>query len=78
MYDRRKFDGTGCHEAFLPEGWHADGKLRDALLAEDEKLFQSLWKVYFSALSIKARINLTLQRRCMPRRFCPYLTEKQE
>ena len=72
------FDGRDCHEAFLPEEGHTGGRLHDALLAEDEKLFQSLWKGYFNALSIKERENPKLQRRCMPRRFWPYLTEKQE
>ena len=71
------FDGKNCREAFLPEEEHAGGKLRDELLAEDEKLFQTLWKGYFSALCIRERVNPKLQRRCMPRRFWPYLTEKQ-
>ena len=70
-------DGKDCHEAFLPEAGHTGGKLHDALLAEDEKLFQTLWKGYFNALSIKERVNPQLQRRCMPRHFWPYLTEKQ-
>jgi len=72
------FDGKNCHEAFLSEERHAGGTLREELLAEDEKLFQTLWKGYFSALSIKERVNPKLQRRCMPKRFWPYLTEKQE
>ena len=71
------FDGRDCRKAFLPEEGHTDGKLRDDLPAEDEKLFQSLWRGYFNALSIKERINPELQRRCMPRRFWPYLTEMQ-
>ena len=71
------FDGEECHETFLPEEGHTDGTLRDDLLAGDEKLFQILWKGYFNAMSIKERVNPKLQRRCMPRRFWPYLTEKQ-
>ena len=72
------FDGKNCREAFLPEAGHTDGALSDDLLAEDEKLFQNLWKGYFNALSIKERVNPKLQRRCMPRRFWPYLTEKRQ
>jgi len=72
------FDGRDCHEAFLPEEGHTGGKLRDDLLAEDEKLLQAMWRGYCSALSIKERVNPKLQRRCMPRRFWPYLTEKQD
>jgi len=83
IYDAKRgygifFDGKNCREAFLPEEGRASGTLRDELLAEDEKLFQTLWRGYFNALSIKERVNPQLQRRCMPRRFWPYLTEKQE
>lgn len=54
-----------------------DGKLVDAALAEDEKLFQELWRGYFQAMSIKERLNKKLQRQNMPVRFWRYLTEKQ-
>lgn len=53
------------------------GKLDENLMAEDEKLFQELWRGYFKALTIKERINLKLQRQHMPKRFWKYLTEKQ-
>lgn len=53
------------------------GKLDDALMAENEKIFQQLWKGYFNALTIKERINPKLQRQHMPKRFWKYLTEKQ-
>jgi probable DNA metabolism protein len=83
LYDVRRgygtfFDGKDRLDAFVSEEDHRGGKLRDDLLAEDERLFQSLWKGYFKAVSIKERVNPKLQRRCMPRRFWPYLTEKQE
>ena len=55
----------------------SDGKLDEKLMAEDEKLFQDLWKAYFKSMTIKERINLKLQRQHMPRRFWKYLTEKQ-
>ena len=51
-------------------------KIDESLMAEDEKLFQELWKGYFQALSIKERINPRLQRQHMPVRFWMYLTEK--
>lgn len=54
-----------------------DGKLDEKLMAEDEKLFQELWKGYFKAMTIKERINLKLQRQHMPKRFWKLLTEKQ-
>ncbi|MDR1707707.1 MAG: TIGR03915 family putative DNA repair protein [Prevotella sp.] len=53
------------------------GKLDEKLMAEDEKLFQELWKGYFKSMTIKERINLKLQRQHMPKRFWKYLTEKQ-
>lgn len=53
------------------------GKLDDALMAQDEKLFQELWKGYFKSMTIKERINPKLQRQHMPKRFWKYLTEKQ-
>lgn len=53
------------------------GKLNEDLMAQDEKLFQDLWKNYFGALTIRERINPKLQRQHMPRRFWKFLTEKQ-
>lgn len=53
------------------------GKLDEKLMAEDEKLFQELWKGYFKSMTIKERINLKLHRQHMPKRFWKYLTEKQ-
>lgn len=53
------------------------GKLDESLMAEDEKMFQELWKGYFNAMTIKERINPRLQRQHMPKRFWKYLTEKQ-
>lgn len=54
------------------------GKLNEELMAEDEKLFQKLWKSYFKALTIKERINPKLQRQHMPKRYWKYMTEKQD
>ena len=53
------------------------GRLDDTMAAEDEKLFQTLWKNYFKSLTIKERINPKLQRQHMPQRFWKYLVEKQ-
>ena len=53
------------------------GKLDRAIMAEDEKLFQDLWRGYYKALAIKERINPRLHRHNMPKRFWKYLTEKQ-
>ena len=53
------------------------GKLDEALMAADEKLFQDLWKSYFKALTIKERINPRLHKKNLPVRFWRLLTEKQ-
>jgi probable DNA metabolism protein len=52
------------------------GKLDDALMAQDEKLFQEMWKEYTFSLTIRERLNPKLQRQHMPRRFWKYMPEK--
>ena len=58
-------------------GMFPEGKLDESIMAEDEKLFQNLWKGYFKALTIKERINPKLHRQHLPVRYWKYLTEKQ-
>ena len=53
------------------------GMLDESLMAEDEKLFQKLWKTYFKSIAIKERTNPRLHKQNMPVRFWKYLTEKQ-
>jgi len=53
------------------------GTIADNLMAEDENLFQQMWKAYFKSMTIKERINPKLHRQNMPRRFWRYLTEKR-
>ncbi|NDV68523.1 TIGR03915 family putative DNA repair protein [Dysgonomonas sp. 25] len=83
IYDTKRhygfyYDLKEVVEMTLDDDTHLlSGKLDEALMAEDEKLFQELWKGYFKAMTIKERINLKLQRQHMPRRFWKYLTEKQ-
>ena len=74
------FDLHGFHEMSMDPAQQAqlkDGKLDAGLLAENEEIFQNLWKDYAKAITIKERTNLKLQRRLMPRRYWKYLTEKQ-
>lgn len=54
-----------------------EGKLDEKLMAEDEKVFQNLWKAYFKSLTIKERINPKLHCQHLPKRYWKYLTEKQ-
>ncbi|MDR2726451.1 MAG: TIGR03915 family putative DNA repair protein [Deltaproteobacteria bacterium] len=53
------------------------GRIDPLVLADNELLFQALWKAYFTSTAIRERTNPRLQARCMPRRFWTYLTEKQ-
>lgn len=72
------YDMREAVEVRITEDGHLiKGILDEKMMAEDEKLFQELWKRYFKALSIKERYNPRLQRQNMPRRFWKYLTEKQ-
>ena len=47
-------------------------------LSEPEKVFQSLWKEYFRAVSIASRENKKLQDSYLPRRYRAFLTEFRE
>ena len=58
-------------------GLFPQGKLDENLMAEDEKLYQELWKGYFKSMTIKERINPKLHRQNLPKRYWKYLTEKQ-
>ena len=52
------------------------GKITREQQDESETAFQDLWKDYLSAITIRERKNLKLQRQMMPRRFWKYLIEK--
>ncbi|OJV34312.1 MAG: DNA metabolism protein [Bacteroidales bacterium 36-12] len=54
-----------------------EGKINEALLAPNEKIFQKMWKAYFKSMAIKERINPKLHRQNLPRKYWKYLTEKQ-
>ncbi|NDW10795.1 TIGR03915 family putative DNA repair protein [Dysgonomonas sp. 520] len=83
IYDLKRkygyyYDLHSVQEITLENDEHLlSGKLDENLMAEDEKLFQELWKGYFNSMTIKERINPRLQRQHMPKRFWKYLTEKQ-
>jgi len=54
-----------------------NGKLDEAVLSENDRLFQDLWRTYFKAICIKERMNPKKQLSDMPRRYWRYMTEKQ-
>jgi probable DNA metabolism protein len=51
------------------------GKIEEAVLSDDEKQFQNLWKEYFNAINIKERKNLRQQMHFMPKKYRKFLTE---
>ena len=53
-----------------------NGQLHTSLLADDEKLFQSLWRQYFKSICIEERRNDKVHRQFLPKRFWKYLPEK--
>jgi probable DNA metabolism protein len=83
IYDLRRkygyyYDLHDTKEITFTGGDHLlSGKLDESLMAEDEKLFQDLWKGYFKALTIKERLNPRLHKKNLPVRFWQCLTEKQ-
>lgn len=55
-----------------------DDQINQQYLSKDEILFQTMWRRYCKALTIKERINLKLQRQQMPKRFWQHLPEMQD
>ncbi len=53
-----------------------NGQLHTSLLAEDERLFQQLWKQYYHSICIQERKNDKVHRQLLPKRFWKYLPEK--
>ena len=76
-YDRKEVRRITFDESDGLPRHLVDGKLDSALMAEDERLFQSLWKTYFKAICIRERANPRKQRADMPERYWKFLTEKQ-
>ena len=54
----------------------SNGKMDEAVLSENDKIFQDLWRTYFKAICIKERMNPKKQLSDMPRRYWKYMTEK--
>jgi len=48
-----------------------------AIFNDTEEVYQYLWQQYFTNVNIKARKNLKLHIRHMPKRYWKYLTEKR-
>ncbi len=71
------YDLKKAQEVTLDDDEHLlSGKLDEELLAQDEKLFQQMWKSYFQSITIRERLNPKLHRQHMPRRFWKFMPEK--
>lgn len=71
LYDLKTvefFEITEDHYSFL--------KNPAAILHDDEKPYEDLWRTYFKHTNIKERINKKLHRQHIPLRYWKYLTEK--
>lgn len=68
-------DTKNLTEVILDPDLVREGMLEDNFLDRDEKVFQVLWQTYFSAATVRERLNPALQARCLPRRFWRYMTE---
>lgn len=53
-----------------------NGRLHASLLADDEKLFQQLWRQYYHSICIQERKNEKVHRQLLPKRYWKYLPEK--
>lgn len=71
------YDIQSVTEITMDDTHFLSGQLDEKMMAEDEKLFQDLWRTYFKSMAIEARINPRLQRQHMPKRFWHLLTEMQ-
>ncbi len=49
-----------------------------ATTTDEEERYQRMWRAYFRAVTIPERRNLALHLRHVPKRYWPYLTEKQD
>ena len=62
------YDGQHAYRITPPEG-------ATVVLSENEEAFQSLWRLYFNAVSIESRKNLKQQMRFLPKKYRDFLLE---
>ena len=85
IYDLKRkygfhYDLNSVEEVTFEDGTQAHlitGILQDNQIAQDEKIFQNLWKTYFKAICIKERLNPRKHKQDIPMRYWKLLTEKQ-
>ncbi|NLF16173.1 MAG: DNA metabolism protein [Lentisphaerae bacterium] len=70
------WDGQELRPGRAPSS-SSEGSAVGPALSEAEVATQSQWRRYHRHIAIDSRRNPRLQRRCLPRRYWPYLTEMQ-
>lgn len=70
------YDMQSVIEVYKMESEHQTTPAVSIDLAQDEELYQLLWKRYFKSTNIEARKNMKLHLRHVPKRYWKYLTEK--
>ena len=76
FWDRRRLEVAEVTAGTPPARACEAGASPSASLHREEDLYQQLWQQYFEAIAIPDRCRPTLQRKCMPRRYWPYLVER--
>ncbi|WP_416448523.1 TIGR03915 family putative DNA repair protein [Leeuwenhoekiella sp. A2] len=54
----------------------SDNQSENAIFAQEEAIFDILWRDYFKSTTISSRINMKLHIRHIPKRYWKYLNEK--
>jgi probable DNA metabolism protein len=54
------------------------GEINDNVMEESEAGYQAYWQQYVKAITIRERLNLKQQLRCMPHRYWKYLPEMKK
>lgn len=83
IYDTQRhygysYDLKEVKEIYIDDDADISGSsLPEQMTDTQDALFQNMWRSYYKALTIKERINLKQQKRCMPVRYWKYMTEHQ-
>lgn len=81
IYDQKRkygiyYDGRQCMQEVTLSATDT-GSDSTHILAEDEALYDTLWKQYFKSTNISERKNTKLHVQHVPKRYWKYLNEKQ-
>lgn len=80
LYDTKRgfgffHDQGEVKDIYIDPAFMKGETLSEELLAPGEKTLEKMWKDYHVTAAVDARMNPTLQARCMPRHFWKHMTE---